>query len=94
MQVGILFRNYFANLAEEKATNLVEERDTHLSNSMAATNPIDISSSESDSDFDLEDDGEIEISPITGSANSRMLPPWAVVHSTASRSTGQAEFLH
>lgn len=58
---------------------------------MAATDPIDITSS-SDSDFDFEDNGEIDVSPVresVASANSRILPQWASTSATNSKGTSK-----
>lgn len=58
---------------------------------MAATEPIDITSS-SDSDFDIEDDRETDTSPVResfASANSRILPQWFSPSGTNSKSTSK-----
>ncbi|GLT87148.1 hypothetical protein SLE2022_052470 [Rubroshorea leprosula] len=50
--------------------------------------PIEISSSDSDFDLEIENSGETDISSFRDSANSRVLPQWAVTDGTNSRSTG------
>ncbi|KAA8541439.1 hypothetical protein F0562_025402 [Nyssa sinensis] len=64
----------------------VAERENHHSVVMAATDPIDITSSDSDSDdWNLDDYRELVASPLRESAASagpRNLPQWALAHGT------------
>ncbi|KAK6282168.1 hypothetical protein POUND7_015993 [Theobroma cacao] len=71
---GFPFRNLLSASVEEKKSN--------FSILMAAMNPIDISSS--DSDLEIEDDRD------TNTSSLRVLPGWAVTHGSNSRGTGYA----
>ena len=71
-KVGFPFRNLLSASAEEKKSN--------FSTLMAAMNPIEISSS--DSELEIEDEGDRNTSSL------RVLPEWEVTHGTNSRSTG------
>lgn len=71
-QAGFPFRNLLSTSVEEKKSN--------FSILMAAMNPIDISSS--DSDLEIEDDRD------TNTSSLRVLPGWAVTHGSNSRGTG------
>ncbi|GLT30945.1 hypothetical protein SLA2020_057180 [Shorea laevis] len=64
------------------------EREHHHSALVVSMDPIEISSSDSDFDLETENSGETDISSFRESANSGVLPQWAVTDGTNSRSTG------
>ena len=93
--LGLIHENLFFTSGRLKIWRIlfksVSERESYHSNFMAAMDPIDITSS-SDSDFDFEDDGELDASPVRESvapANSRVLPQWASTSGTNSKGTSK-----
>lgn len=67
------------------STKLAAERDTHKPSLTSAMDYIDISSSDSDLDLEIDDVRETDVSPPT---NSRILPSWASDYNSRSRSQG------
>lgn len=65
---------------------MAAERDTHKPSLTSAMDYIDISSSDSDLDLEIDDVRETDVSPPT---NSRILPSWASDYNSRSRSQGQ-----
>ena len=81
LQVGLQFGS---------SSKLASERENQHSSVMAAMNPIDISSSDSDLTWDLDDYRESDKSPpneYAASANPRILPSWASPLSTDAMGT-------
>lgn len=82
LQVSLPYRSYFFDL--------VDGTEGQYSTLMASTDPIDISSS--DSDIEIEDGRNSNTSNVPQSGNKRTLPIWPNAHGNDSRNTGMTGF--